>query len=67
MPAKGKWALRSTATVIGILGLPMIWMGAELAFMGGTPYYLVAGILMSLSAVELWRAERRGFLQRYCC
>ncbi len=61
MPAKGKWALRSTATVIGILGLPMIWMGAELAFMGGTPYYLVAGILMSLSAVELWRAERRGF------
>ncbi len=61
MPAKRKWALRTTATVIGIIGLPMIWMGAELALMGGTPYYLGAGILMSASAVELWRAERRGF------
>ncbi len=62
MQAKGKWvSLRATAIVIGIIGLPMIWMGAELAFMGGTPYYLVAGILMSFSAFELWRAERRGF------
>ena len=61
MPVKGKWALRITATVIGIIGLPMIWFGAELALVGGTPYYLCAGILMSLSAVELWRARSRGF------
>ncbi|MCZ6655933.1 MAG: hypothetical protein O7C67_01430, partial [Gammaproteobacteria bacterium] len=61
MPVKGKWALRTTATVIGIIGLPMTWLGAELAFMGGTPYYVIAGILMSLSAVELWRAQSRGF------
>ena len=61
MPVKGIWALRITASVIGIIGLPMIWFGAELALVGGTPYYLCAGILMSLSAVELWRARSRGF------
>ena len=61
MPVKGKWALRITAILIGIIGLPMIWFGGELALIGGTPYYLGAGILLSLSAVELWRAERRGF------
>ncbi len=53
--------LKITAALIGCIGLPMIWMGAELALVGGTPYYLLAGILMSLSAVELWRAQRRGF------
>ena len=58
---KGKWALRTTAIVIGIFGLPMIWVGAELALMGGTLYYLGAGILMTFSAVDLWRNERRGF------
>ncbi len=44
------WALGITATVIGIIGLPMIWLGGELALVGGTPYYLGTGILMSLSA-----------------
>ena len=53
--------LRSTAIVIGIFGLPMIWTGAELALMGGTPYYLLAGMLMTFSAVDLWRKQRRGF------
>jgi len=61
MPARSKLTLRITATLIGIIGLPMIWFGAELAFLGGTPYYVIAGILLSLSAVELWRAQRRGF------
>jgi len=58
---KGKWALRITAFIIGIIGLPMALMGAELALQGGTPYYLCAGILMSLSAVGLWRAHPAGF------
>ena len=55
MPTKGKWRLRTTAIAIGAIGLPMTWLGAELALVGGTPYYVCAGILMSLSAVELWR------------
>ena len=53
--------LRSTAIVIGIVGLPMIWVGAELALMGGTPYYLAAGSLMTFSAMDLWRKQKRGF------
>ena len=61
MPTKGRWPLRTIAIVIGAIGLPMTWFGAELAFVGGTPYYVVAGILMSFSAVELWRARPRGF------
>ena len=61
MPTKGKWRLRTTAIAIGAIGLPMTWLGAELALVGGTPYYVCAGILMSLSAVELWRQQRRGF------
>lgn len=61
MPTKRKWPMRTTAIAIGAIGLPMTWLGAELAFTGGTPYYAVAGILMSLSAVELWRERPRGF------
>ena len=61
MPTRGKWPLRTIAIAIGAIGLPMTWLGAELAFVGGTPYYVSAGILMSLSAVELWRERSRGF------
>lgn len=61
MPTKGKWPLRVVAIAIGAIGLPMTWFGAELAFVGGTPYYVSAGILMLLSAVELWRERPRGF------
>ncbi len=61
MPVKCKWWLRGTATVIGILGIPMIWMGAELVLLGGTAYYLSAGTLIFLSAVELWCHRRSGF------
>ena len=57
----GRSMLRSTAIVIGIVGLPMIWVGAELALMGGTPYYLAAGSLMTFSAMDLWRKQKRGF------
>jgi len=61
VPGRGKITLRITATLIGIIGLPMVWFGAELTFLGGTPYYLCTGILMSISAVELWRVQGRGF------
>ena len=39
----------------------MAWVGADLALAGGSVYYVVAGVLMSSSAVELWRASPRGF------
>lgn len=61
MPAQGKVALRITATIIGLIGLPMAWWGAELMFLGGTPYYLCAGLLMSISAVQFWRVQPSAF------
>ncbi len=53
--------LKLTAILIGVLGALMTWQGAELAFLGGTLYYAVAGVLMVVSAVLLWRAQAAGF------
>ena len=39
----------------------MLWQGLELALVGGTPYYAVAALLMSASAVQLLRLKRSGF------
>ncbi|MDA1076416.1 MAG: PQQ-binding-like beta-propeller repeat protein [Proteobacteria bacterium] len=61
MQVKGTWVTRTTGVLIVVLGLPMIWFGADLAFVGGTPYYLCTGILLAISGVELFRAQRRGF------
>jgi membrane-bound PQQ-dependent dehydrogenase (glucose/quinate/shikimate family) len=61
MAAERKITLRITAVLIGIIGLPMAWQGATLAFVGGTPYYAIAGVLMVISAVELFRARPNGF------
>ena len=61
MAAKTTVPFRIAATWIGLLGLGMVWMGVQVAFMGGTPYYLVAGALMTYSSIELWRTHSRGF------
>ena len=61
-PAQRGLAVRVTAVLIVLLGIPMVWMGAQLLFLGGTPYYLAAGLLMSYSAAQLWRARPRGFV-----
>ena len=61
MTQSRKIGLRITAVLIGALGLPMLWYGAELAVAGGSLYYALAGLLMTASAVQLWRAERSGF------
>ena len=61
MASSRKITLRITAILIGALGLPMLWYGAELAFAGGSLYYALAGLLMTVSAVQLWRSERSGF------
>ncbi|MEE2784118.1 MAG: PQQ-binding-like beta-propeller repeat protein [Pseudomonadota bacterium] len=58
---QGTITLRITAALIGLLGLTMLWQGLELALVGGTPYYAVAALLMSASAVQLLRLKRSGF------
>jgi len=61
MPVGSTVALRITAVLMTVFGATMTWLGAQVAFMGGTPYYLVAGALMVYSAVEIWRVNARGF------
>ncbi len=61
MTAPRKTGLRITAVLIAMLGLPMLWYGTGLLLAGGTLYYALAGLLMTASALQLWRAERSGF------
>jgi membrane-bound PQQ-dependent dehydrogenase (glucose/quinate/shikimate family) len=61
MPEGSTVALRTTAVLMVVFGLPMIWTGVQIAFMGGTPYYLIAGALIVYSAIEIWRVNPRGF------
>ena len=53
---------RITAIFIALVGLPMLWLGTELAMLGGTPYYLLASIMMILSAWWLFNGNKLGFL-----
>lgn len=61
MAGKKTLAVRITAAAVVLFAVPMAWLGGQLAVAGGTPYYLVAGALMIVSAVELWRGRPNGF------
>ena len=50
-----------TGALIAALGAAMIWPGLQLLLVGGTAYYLVAGVLMLASGVDLIRGATRGF------
>ena len=50
-----------TGTLIAALGAAMLWPGLQLLLVGGTAYYLVAGVLMLASGVDLIRGATRGF------
>ena len=53
---------RITAIVIGIFAAALFWQGATLLGMGGTPYYVVAGLAMLVAAWDLFRGRPRGFV-----
>ena len=53
---------RITAIVIGIFAAALFWQGATLLSMGGTPYYLVAGLAMLVAAWDLFCGRPRGFV-----
>lgn len=61
MSAPTSLAVRLTAVLIAVIGLPMAFYGLKLSLLGGTFYYLVAGVLMAASAVELWRQRPSGY------
>lgn len=57
-PAKGSpWIF---ASILFFCGIVLACGGLELALLGGSTYYLVAGIALVASAVFLWRGSRKG-------
>ncbi|MEC8047097.1 MAG: membrane-bound PQQ-dependent dehydrogenase, glucose/quinate/shikimate family [Pseudomonadota bacterium] len=53
---------RITAIIIGIFAAALFWQGATLLGMGGTPYYVVAGLAMLVAAWDLFCGRPRGFV-----
>lgn len=44
------------------IALPLLIGGVQLASLGGSPYYLLAGLTIVVSAVQLWRGKPSGSL-----
>lgn len=51
---------RLLAGVLGIVGAVLCVGGLRLLVLGGSPYYLGAGLVHLLVAVQLWRGHRSG-------
>src|SRR3546814_12435670 len=41
-------------------GLSLLWLGATLLMLGGSPYYVLAGVAITLSAILIARRNWRG-------
>lgn len=53
----GKKASRFLSVLLILVGLPMAGGGVWLVLLGGSPYYLLAGAALLLSAILLWRGK----------
>lgn len=51
---------RAFPLLIGFLGAWMIFGGLQLVFLGGSSYYLLAGLVLVASAMKLWKADPMG-------
>src|SRR4051794_17396017 len=59
VPAHGSAVLRWVGTIIFlILGAPLIWGGIRLVGLGGSPYYIIAGLLLVVTAILILRRQR---------
>src|SRR5882757_5720937 len=54
------WVWRSYAGLLVVVGVTMLTGGGLLAGYGGSLYYLIAGLLLGLTGVLIWREDRRG-------
>lgn len=57
-PAKGAPVVFSV--ILLLLAVPLVAGGIELAFLGGSLYYVITGVVLVASAVLLWRARKLG-------
>ena len=51
---------RAFPSLIGFLGVWMIFGGLQLVFLGGSSYYLLAGLVLVASAMKLWKGDPMG-------
>ena len=51
---------RIFASLLLLIGLVLAIGGVRLASLGGSLYYVIAGLLLIVSAVLLWRGRRSG-------
>jgi quinoprotein glucose dehydrogenase len=56
----GLWAARAVGVLFILIGLVLAVGGAWLVALGGSPYYVAAGIGLVVSGVLLWRARPLG-------
>jgi quinoprotein glucose dehydrogenase len=54
------WRTGALAAIVGLIGLAMCVGGAWLIRLGGSWYYLLAGVALLVSAVQLFRSRRSG-------
>ncbi|UYC13881.1 membrane-bound PQQ-dependent dehydrogenase, glucose/quinate/shikimate family [Xanthomonas sp. CFBP 8445] len=59
---RGGWPLRLLGGACALIGVVLAAGGAWLLALGGSWYYLVAGLGLAISGVQLWRARRIGAL-----
>jgi quinoprotein glucose dehydrogenase len=55
-----RWTRYAYAVLLLLIGLVLLGGGAMLAWLGGSPYYVVAGLLAALSGALIWQRNRRG-------
>ena len=51
---------RIFAALLLLLGAVFVVGGAQLALLGGSLYYVIAGLMLVVSGVLLWRGRRSG-------
>ena len=54
--------LRAFSALLILMGLGLVVGGARLLSLGGSPYYLIAGLFLLYGGVMLWRGLRKGAL-----
>lgn len=57
----GTWGLRLLGVMLAIVGLPLLVLGGQLITLGGSWYYAIAGLVLVVAGVLVFRRSLAGF------